>query len=207
MRVVLQANLDPAGGLVNGSQGTIIGFDPYDGKKMPRKVERPDDIGPPDAQILRGTHARYQEGRIKSFAKDNNYKPWPIVKFDNGVTKTIYADCTFNELGNEEPYSLLSRTQIPLMAGYACTVHKSQGMTLDRVVVDLAKAFEPSQIYVARKYYIVAGDASLVVLISSPVSRARSLNGLKVEGLPNVNLGGANPQVREFMESVVAGSK
>ncbi|KAJ5064036.1 hypothetical protein J3E74DRAFT_309206, partial [Bipolaris maydis] len=45
--------------------------------------------------------------------------------------------------------SLLSRTQIPLIAGYAITVHKSQGMTLDRVIVNLRDAFEPSQIYVA----------------------------------------------------------
>ncbi len=34
----------------------------------------------------------------------------------------------------------------------------------------------------------------------SIVSRARSLKGLKVEGLPRADLGGANAQVKEFME-------
>jgi len=52
-------------------------------------------------------------------------------------------------------------------------------MTLDRVIVDLSRAFEPSQIYVA-------------------LSRARSLKGLKVIALPKRPMGGANPQVKEF---------
>lgn len=179
MRVVLQANLEPTAGLVNGSQGSIIGFEPYDPAKLPRKLENRDTAGTLTAVSLRGTHAKYFEQQIKIFATQNQHQPWPIVKFDNGLLKTIYADCTANELGNEEPYSLLSRTQIPLMAGYAITVHKSQGMTLDRVIVDLGRAFEPSQIYVA-------------------LSRARSLKGLKVVALPQRNLGGANAQVKEF---------
>jgi hypothetical protein len=72
-------------------------------------------------------------------------------------------------------------------------------MTLDRVIVDLSRAFEPSQIYVARTFpsfqYLV--DNRLTV---ETVSRARSLKGLKVIGLPRSNLGGANEQVKEFFE-------
>jgi ATP-dependent DNA helicase PIF1 len=118
---VLQANLDSQSGLVNGSQGSIIGFEPWDENKLPRKAEgREADGG------LRGAHAKYAQHQIKAYAKQNGRQPWPIVKFDNGLTKVIYADCPCNELGNEEPFSLLSRTQIPLMAGYAITVHKSQ---------------------------------------------------------------------------------
>jgi ATP-dependent DNA helicase PIF1 len=120
-RVVLQANLDPQAGLVNGSQGSIIGFEPFDQNKLPRKAERNEGDGG-----LRGAHGKYAEFQIKEYAKRNGSQLWPIVKFDNGLTKTIYADCPCNELGNEEPFSLLSRTQIPLMAGYAITVHKSQ---------------------------------------------------------------------------------
>lgn len=152
-RVVLQANLEPASGLVNGSQGTIIEFEPFDEKRLPRKAENKMDAAPMGTSFTRGTHARYNEEQIKDFGKENKRQPWPVVRFDNGTTRTIFADCTANELGNEEPYSLLSRTQIPLMAGYAVTVHKSQGMTLERVIVDLSRAFEPSQIYVARMLY------------------------------------------------------
>lgn len=151
-RVVLQANLEPLRGLVNGTQGSIIGFEPFDPKKLPRKLNgRADEVAPTGVKELKGERGRYQEEQIKVFAGLNGKQPWPIVQFDNGEKRTIYADCTVNELGNEEPYSLLSRAQIPLMAGYAITVHKSQGMTLDRVIVDLKLAFEPSQIYVARK--------------------------------------------------------
>jgi ATP-dependent exoDNAse (exonuclease V) alpha subunit len=76
--------------------------------------------------IIAGTHAAHREEQIQLFAKENKFQAWPVVQFDNGQTRTIFADCTASELGNEEPYSLLSRTQIPLMAGYAITVHKSQ---------------------------------------------------------------------------------
>ena len=173
MRVVLQSNLNPEAGLVNGSQGVVVGFEDFDPNRLPRKAKRTES----EDGGLKGEHAKYMESEIKAFAHVNNYQPWPIVQFDNGQRETIFADCSYSELGNEEKKksdsqvqkecSLLSRTQIPLMAGYAITVHKSQvrflnsdvgfiltaqqGMTLDRVIVDLSDAFEASQIYVARK--------------------------------------------------------
>ncbi|KZM19880.1 DNA helicase [Ascochyta rabiei] len=182
-RVVLQANLDPAVGLVNGAQGKIVEFKPYDEKDLPKVPVKKNEGGD-----LRGDHAAYREAQIKAFGDVNGHQPWPVVQFTNGVTRTIFADCTVNLLGNYEPYCKLSRTQIPLTAGYAITVHKSQGMTLDRVTVDLARAFEPSQIYVA-------------------LSRARSLKGLTVTALPRFDLGGANAQVKEFMEKHVIKKK
>ncbi len=127
MRIVLQANLDPSAGLVNGSQGTIVGFEPYDPAKLPRPYDG--NSGKKESQngpFIRGTHAHYAEEQIKLFASQNGNQPWPRVRFDNGMEKTIFADCTVNEIGNEKEYSLLSRAQIPLVAGYAITVHKSQ---------------------------------------------------------------------------------
>ncbi|KAJ4992662.1 ATP-dependent DNA helicase PIF1 [Stagonosporopsis vannaccii] len=198
-RVVLQANLEPGAGLVNGAQGTIIEFKDFDEKALPKAPQTKNEAGE-----LRGDHAVYRQKQIEDFANANGRQPWPVVRFTNGVVRTIFADCTVNVLGNEEPWCKLSRTQIPLTAGYAITVHKSQvggsvdcscqrtdtlqGMTLDRVTVDLARAFEPSQIYVA-------------------LSRARSLKGLTVTALPRFDLGGANVQVTEFMENVVIKKK
>lgn len=123
-RVVLQHNLDPSKGLVNRSQGEVVGFEPFNERKLPKK-HRDDEAGA-DASSLVGSHAGYREESILKFAEQNRKQPWPVIRFDDGQERTIYADCAVNELIVEEPFSLLSRTQIPLMAGYAITVHKAQ---------------------------------------------------------------------------------
>lgn len=42
-----------------------------------------------------------------------------------------------------------SFTQIPLRLAWAITIHKSQGLTFDRVIIDAGRAFAPGQVYVA----------------------------------------------------------
>lgn len=167
MLVILVVNWDLESSLANGSQGTIVGFEKHQPHLFP-EVSR------------KWEYSAYKNGLLRRFVERTAVQEWPIVQFLNGRKRTIYPRCTINELGDDEPYSLLSRTQIPLTAAWAMTVHKAQGMTLSRVVVDLRHTFEPGQDYVA-------------------LSRAETLNGLKVEGLSKRDTG-PNPEVIEFLE-------
>jgi ATP-dependent DNA helicase PIF1 len=186
MLVILQVNLDLQGGLVNGSQGIICGFEVFDPEKLPQAADKGTKSLPPHQRIS-GDHAKLRERQIKGFMEQQRggsqlAQAWPRVLFHNGRKRVIYASCIVNSVGDEEPYSLLHRTQIPLVAGWAMTVHRSQGMTLDRVIVDLSNAFEEGQVYVA-------------------LSRATSLSGLKIVGNPSgLFTSGGNHDVQIFLQ-------
>lgn len=68
--------------------------------------------------------------------------------------------------------------QYPLRLAWAITVHKSQGMSLDAVEVDLSKSFEPGMGYVA-------------------LSRVRTLEGLTILGMNDTALR-VHDEVREL---------
>lgn len=63
--------------------------------------------------------------------------------------------------GNKKIYAEIS--QIPVKLAWSITIHKSQGMTLDRAVIDVNHAFADGQSYVA-------------------LSRVRTLDGLYLQG-------------------------
>lgn len=75
-----------------------------------------------------------------------NVHGFPEVLLHSG--KTIVA--TPVEWNMNDGGKILARiTQIPLRLAWAVTIHKSQGMTLSGAVVDLSRAFEYGQGYVA----------------------------------------------------------
>ena len=69
--------------------------------------------------------------------------------------KTWYK---YNTRGNV----LATRTQFPVMPSYAMTVHKAQGLTLNRVVVHCSQEFVPGQTYVGLSR--VKSEAGLQVI-------------------------------------------
>lgn len=49
----------------------------------------------------------------------------------------------------ELSYGGVARTQFPLLLAYALTIHRAQGLTLDKVIVELGDLFCAGQAYVA----------------------------------------------------------
>lgn len=109
-------------------------------------------------------------------ALDNNSV---TVRFDNGVTEIIEPH-KFESYYNEILQA--SITQYPLKLAYAITIHKSQGMTLDNVVVDCNRIFEEGQTYVA-------------------LSRVKTLEGLYLKGFSPDKIK-ANPKVVDFYKRI-----
>ena len=86
---------------------------------------------------------------------------WPIVSFLNGNVVTMKPAAWETMDGDTV---LASVNQVPLRCAWGITIHKSQGMTLDRAVMDLRRTFAPGMGYVA-------------------LSRVESLDGLYLTGI------------------------
>ena len=98
----------------------------------------------------------------------------PIVKTKDGLKITTEPmEWQLEEQGKVRA----SISQIPLRLAYAMTVHKSQGMSMDSAIMDLSKAFEYGQGYVA-------------------LSRVRRLSGVYLTGLNRRALE-VHPQILE----------
>eukprot|EP01132_Coremiostelium_polycephalum_P006274 gene6274-7817_t len=90
----------------------------------------------------------------------NQDEALPIVRFSSGLVRTIGRESWNIEEGNVKK---ASRRQIPLNLAWSLSIHKGQGMTIDRLIVDLNDIFAHGQTYVA-------------------LSRATSLEGLVIKG-------------------------
>lgn len=111
MPVILQKNISVEKGLVNGSQGVIDHFIPYDESQQP-----------PDSSQEGGRQYQLRRGYVRDFMsaqrRRDNSTSIPVVKFNNvSEPVAIWPDCSVSERGFQRPHSLLIRTQIPLLAG------------------------------------------------------------------------------------------
>ncbi|XP_071948934.1 uncharacterized protein [Antedon mediterranea] len=84
-------------------------------------------------------------GSVLEIIQSCDNKPISIkVKFDNDAIGTQTIERFQESMGKK-----YTRKQFPLKLAYACTVHKVQGMTLDKAVINLKNTFLSGQAYVA----------------------------------------------------------
>ena len=84
-------------------------------------------------------------GTVRGFQSESK-GGWPIVEFENGSVVTM-KQASWDMMDGETV--LASVRQVPLRCAWAITIHKSQGMTLERAVMDLKRTFAPGMGYVA----------------------------------------------------------
>lgn len=99
-------------------------------------------------------------GTVTGFVSESK-GGWPIVSFENG-NRVVMKPQSWDMMDGEKV--LASVSQVPLRCAWAITIHKSQGMSLERAAMDLSCTFAPGMGYVA-------------------LSRVQSLEGLYIAGI------------------------
>ena len=108
---------------------------------------------------------------------------------DSGADYTLHREIWENfgygfdeDTGNVERKVLGTFSQYPLRLAWAITIHKSQGLTLDKVIVDAGRSFAAGQVYVA-------------------LSRCRSLEGMVLRSLITPSALREEPRIDAFSAS------
>lgn len=131
---------------------------------------------------------RYFNGKIgivTRFEKDKIFVKCPEDSEEIEVKREKWQNIRYNiNKANRqlEEEVLGSFSQFPLRLAWAITIHKSQGLTFEKAIIDAGKAFAPGQVYVA-------------------LSRCTSLDGLVLQSRVNPQSLMNDPRIVEFSRS------
>ncbi|AGO84051.1 DNA helicase PIF1, ATP-dependent [Pandoravirus salinus] len=168
-QVVLLANLDVEHGLVNGARGVV--------RRFATAAEEQERVRATAAEAAaecdRDANADDDNGGAGTVRQKSLVPPatllepqpgddggrYPVVAFACGIETRIAP----HKWSIAEPgVGTVNYWQVPLLLAWAMTIHKCQGMSLDRAVISMSGIFDCGQAYVA-------------------LSRIRSLDGLSLD--------------------------
>ncbi len=130
---------------------------------------------------------RYYNGKIAKISKIEQNQITAEISEDNEiiVEKQVWNNIkyTWNEKENKIEEEIIGTfTQFPIKLAWVITVHKSQGLTFEKVIADLGAAFTSGQVYVA-------------------LSRCTSFNGLVLKTKIERRAIKTDPQVLQFAQN------
>lgn len=131
------------------------------------------------AQIMfirndKGENRRFYNGKIGIINRIRNGEIW--VRFPGEAGELLVEKETWRNIRYEyseaedrvKEHSLGTYTQYPLRLAWAVTIHKSQGLTFEKAIIDAAQSFAPGQVYVALSRLTSLNG----LVLSSPISAA-----------------------------------
>ena len=126
--IMITTNIDVADGLVNGSMGTVVDV-----------VEQESNV----VFLL----VRLKNAKAGSEAKRTN--PYHIRYPGTVLIKRAEVHFPIARSSRSKKGTNVKRRQFPVTLAWGCTIHKMQGMTVEKIVVDMSGKLHPGQAYVA----------------------------------------------------------
>ena len=131
-------------------------------------------------------------GVVKELTKDKIIVDCDGIEIEVGKETWDNSRYTLNRGdGKLEQETLGTFTQYPLRLAWAITIHKSQGLTFEKVMIDAGAAFSSGQVYVALSRCTSLGG---IVLLSKIASTAIHSNENVIKGQQTLAYKGSLPE-------------
>jgi len=135
-------------------EGLLQGEFGHDHAPAPLRLEL--KVGAQVMMVNNDAEGRWVNGTMGRVAEVvDEFDPLVVVELESGIHAEVapftWELFSFYVEGGELRSRVVGRyTQLPMTLAWAVTIHKSQGKTFDRVVIDVGRgAFAPGQVYVA----------------------------------------------------------